>query len=113
MVVRSLRETKLAEDRAHVRLDRLRAEKELGADARVRSSLGHQFQHLALAWTEVVDRIVLPPLADELRDDLCIHRGPAARNALHRLDEVVDLEHAVLEQIAEALRTFTEQTQRG
>ena len=39
---------------------------------------------------------------DEARDDLRIERGAAAGDALGRLEEVGDLEDAVLEQVAEA-----------
>src|SRR5436189_206690 len=78
----------LVEDRGHVRLDGLRAEEELRADARIRAALGHQPENPALSRAQLVDRIVPAAVADELRDDLRIHCGAAARDASHRLDEL-------------------------
>ena len=53
-----------------------------------------------------------PASADQLPDDVRVDRGPAARDAADRLEEIVDLEDAVLEQVAEAFGTLGEQMQR-
>src|SRR5262249_28845575 len=45
--------------------------------------------------------------------DLGIDRGSAARNAAYRLEELVDLEDAVLQQVAEAVRPLAEEPQRA
>src|SRR5262245_63911317 len=58
VVVRRLSEAELAEDRVHVRLDGLRAEEKLAADARVRAALGHQLEHAALALGQGRERVV-------------------------------------------------------
>ena len=69
-------------------------------------------EHLALARGQLGERIVLPAAAEELRDHVRVDRRPAASDAPHCLEEVVDLEHAVLEEVAEALRALAEERER-
>ena len=42
--------------------------------------------------------------AEQLRDDLGVERGAALAHAAHRVDEVGDVHHAVLEQVADPAR---------
>ena len=52
---------------------------------------------------QVVDR-ARAAAAEQLRDDLRVERGAARADAAHGLDEVVDVHHAVLQQVADAAR---------
>src|SRR4051812_10370381 len=69
-------------------------------DATVRQSLGHQRQHLALAPRQRSQRVLLA--ADQRGDDLRVECRPAGGDARGRVEEVRDVEDAVLEQVAEA-----------
>jgi hypothetical protein len=112
MLVRLRQEPELPEDRVHVRLDGLRADDELLADPAVRQPFGHQRQHLALARRELAERIVLASPPEELADDLGIDRRPSLPDAPDGVQEVVDLEHAVLQQVAEAVGPLADERQR-
>ena len=71
-------------------------------DARVGEPLGHQLEHLALAFGELGERVVVACGETRPRDDLRVERRAAAGDALGRGEELADVEHAVLEQVAEA-----------
>jgi hypothetical protein len=79
------------------------------ADAVVRTAFGHQREHVPFACCQVAERIVGPVAADELCDDFGIDGSPAAGDAPDGVEEVVYLNHAVLEQIAEAFGSFREE----
>ena len=64
----------LLDDRVDVRLDRLRTDDELLADATVRKALGHELENLALARRQLVERALVALAAEELGDDLRIDR---------------------------------------
>src|SRR5215208_1167267 len=79
VVLLALRNPQLGEDASHVLLDRTLGDHEPLRDRAVRTSFGHQRQHLPLAVAQVVDRVVpLPAAADQLCDD----RGVEHRSAL-------------------------------
>ena len=59
-----------------------------------------------------VERVVLAPAADELRDHGRVDGRAAAADAPHGIEEVVDLGDAVLEQVAEALGVLREERER-
>ena len=109
MVRRSRGQAELVEDAGHVALDGALADVDLAGDAAVGAALGHQRQHLALARGERVERPDLTGPAEHLRDDLRIEHRPAGRDALDRLDEPVDVGHALLEQVADPLGAVREQ----
>src|SRR5205085_10030078 len=100
-VVRRLGEPELREDAVHVALDGLRTEEELLADPLVRASLGHQAENLSLAWAEPLERVMLAPPAEELRNHLGIDCRATARNAFHRVDELFDVHHALFAEVAD------------
>src|SRR5205085_8282349 len=112
VVVGSRRQIELSEDAVHVRLDGLRAEHELLADASIRAPFGHELQDLALAAGQLLERIVLAAAADQLPDHLGVDRRSSAADAAHGLEELVDLEHSVLEQVPEAFRPIAEEIER-
>src|SRR5205823_5724301 len=112
MVVRSAGEMELAEDSVYMGLDRLRAEHELLADAPIRTTFRHQGEDFTLSGRQVPERILTAPASEELRDHLGVDRGPAATDSAHGFEELLDLHHPVLEQIAKALRGLAEELQR-
>ena len=112
MVGRLRAHAELGEDRRDVLLDRGGRDHQHLRDALVRAPFGHQLEHLALARRELVEGALLALAAEELLDDLRVDRGAAASDAPHGLEEVVDLEHAVLQQVAEALGPLLEERER-
>ena len=61
----------------------------------------------------VSSRAGLPLAAsEELADHLRVDRGAALPDSPHGIQEVVDLEHTVLEQVAEALRPLADERER-
>src|SRR5207244_12866010 len=103
VVVPSFREPELGQDVADVLLDRSLGEPELAGDAGVRAALGHQRQHLALAPSEVRERVIAPPRLDQRLHETWIDDGSARRDSLQRLDEFVDVQDATLEQVADPI----------
>ncbi len=85
-----------------MRLDRALAQVEALGDPCVGQALCHQLEHLAFALRELGERIVFAPRRDEARDYLRVERRATLGNALGCSEELADLEHAVLEQVAEA-----------
>ena len=84
-------------------------------DRRVRATLGHEAEDLALARREAAQAElarVVGARAHELRDDLAIQRRAAGGDALDRLDERPHLADALLEQVADAAGSRREQLLR-
>jgi hypothetical protein len=79
--------------------DGLLGDEELGRDGRVRATLGHATEHLALAGGEDGERLAA---GQQLGDDLGVHRGAAVGHPAHRVDELADVGDPVLEQVADA-----------
>ena len=99
----TLGDVELHQHVTNVGFDRSLAEMEPLGNAAVRQPLGHQLEHLAFALGQVSQRIIRPAASgDKARNDLRIERRPAARNAPGCGKEVVHLENAVLEEVAEA-----------
>src|SRR6266498_4868617 len=71
-------------------------------DAAVGAALRHEREHLALPWGKRGQLIGRAERAQEQRDDLRVECRSAVRDAAERVEEVVDVEDAVFEQIAEA-----------
>ena len=95
-------QVELAEDRADMGLDGPLREPELLGDARVRPALRHQAEHLALARRQLIERVVSRRRDEELLHDLRVERAAAAAHALRSFEELVHVEDAVLQQVAEA-----------
>ena len=112
MIVGRGRKPELREDAADVRLDGLRADHELLADAVVRAALRHQAEHFALARAEIGERILFTTAAEKLAYDLRVDGRAAVRHAPHRVEELVDLEHAVFQQVTEPLGPLAEEPER-
>ena len=71
------------------------------AIAGVRQALGHQLEHLALA-RRSARRADRRRAGRAARDDLRVERRAAAATRSRGVEELADVEHAVLEQVAEA-----------
>ena len=84
-------------------LDRSLGDPELMGDAGVRAALGHEREHLALARREDVERVVGATGGDELLDERWIDDRRSLDDPLERLDELVHVGHAALQQVAAAL----------
>src|SRR5262249_59341385 len=95
-----------------VRLDGLGAGEQARAEAAVGEPSGHQLEDVALPGRELVEWALGVRATYELRDALGVDRRAAAADPPHRVVEVVDLEHAVLEQVAEALRPLAHERDR-
>jgi hypothetical protein len=76
VVVLGRREAELHEDVRDVLLDRALGDHELAGDGQVGATLGHQPEHVALAWDELVERGVVA-LAQQLGDGLGVQGGAA------------------------------------
>ncbi len=112
MVALRGRQPELLEDARDVLLDRADGEHELLGDAGVRAALGHQPEHLELARRQPLERAACASPREELRDDLGIERRAAVRDAPDGVDEVGDVHHAVLQQVADAAVAVGEQLGR-
>src|SRR3954471_14285845 len=93
----------LAEDTRDVALDRALGDEQLLLDRPVGEALGNQAQHLALAVGQLVERVAAVA-ADHQGDDLRVERRATVGHAAHGLDEALDLDDAVLQQVADAVR---------
>jgi hypothetical protein len=91
------------EDLLDVRLDRPLGDDEALGDGAVGQAFGEQFEHLALASGELVQGARVAPSAEQSRDDRRIDDGLAVGESAQRVDEDRDVEHALLEQVADAL----------
>jgi hypothetical protein len=106
------RQPQLHEDARDVFLDRAKRDEQPLGDRLIRTSLGHQLEHLALARGEVADRVVAAVPADELADDGRIERRAALGHAAHGRGELLDVGDPVLQQVADALGAVRKQLHR-
>src|SRR3954451_487404 len=102
-------EAELVEDRAHVLLHGGLGDVQTLADRPVRAAFGDQLEHLVLARRQRSQRAVVSGVRQQRRHHLGIEGGAAAGHPSQRAGEVRRVRHAVLEQIAEALRRLGQQ----
>ena len=69
-----------------------------------REPFGHEGEHLPLARRQLAERVLAGLRREERRDDLRIQRRPALADAPGGIEEVVHVEHTLLEQGPEAAR---------
>ncbi len=62
----------------------------------------HQPQHFSLPGREARQRIVVPAAGEQLRDDVGVEHGAALAHPAQRIDELIDVGHPVLQQVADA-----------
>src|SRR5687768_15580696 len=104
-----LGEAELAEDALDVLLDGAVGDEEGAGDRAVRAALGHEGEDLALARGEGGEPAVAPAAGEELADDLGVQHRPARGDVADRGEELGDVSHAVLEQVAGTTRAGLEQ----
>jgi hypothetical protein len=95
-------ETELGEDVVDVLFDRAAADHQRFRDRGVGQALGHQRQHLALAGGQGTQRVAAA--GQQLTDDLGVEDTAAIGHPLQRPDELIDVRHPVLEQVADPVR---------
>ena len=91
------------EDGRDVLLDGAVGHDERLGDARVRPALRHERQHLPLAWRQRVQRSAAAT-GQQLRHHLGVQHRSAAGHAVDGIDEVGDVGHPLLEEVADRLR---------
>ena len=82
------------------------------AIARLERPSATQTEHLALAVSQLGERVFAAPSPQEARDDRRVDDGLALGDPTQRVDEHGNVEDALLEQVADALGMLFEQPQR-
>jgi hypothetical protein len=108
----SRRQPELGEDARHVPLDGGDGDDKRVGDPPVGAPLGHQREYLTIPGSESVDLTPSTTPADQPGDDLRVQRGPARRHTPNRVDEARDIADAMLEEVADAPGTISEQLAR-
>ena len=103
LIVLRRRQPQLRKDAVHVFLDRALGDPELTGDAGVRATLGHEREHLALARREHVERIFGSAGGKQLLNERGIDDRSSVNDPFERLDELVHIGDAALQQVAAAL----------
>src|SRR5262249_32926692 len=103
-----LGETKLGEDAVHVLGDRSLRHPQPASDPDVRATLSHEREHLTLARRQLDERVVDSPRRDELLNERRVNDRAALDDALERLEEVIYMRAAALQQIPAPLATGEE-----
>src|SRR5690349_13373049 len=99
MIVIALGEAELGEDALHVLRHRSFGDPQPTGNPRVGSAFGHEGENVALARRQAGKRIVDPTRRDELLYEHRIDDRTSLDDALDRLQEVVDVRDATLQQI--------------
>jgi len=109
-----LREVQLVEERVDVLLDRALGEEQAGGDRRVVLALRHVVEDLALALGELRERRVRHPIlrGHERLHDLGIEDRPALRDLVERAHDLLDVAHALLQEVPEPRRAVLEEVVR-
>src|SRR3954464_2439203 len=105
-------EAELGEDARDVLLHRPLGHLEALGDALVRTALGHELEHLALARGDALHGVAPAVAAEQLRDDRGVDRRAALPDAPDRGGELGHVADALLEQITNALDGVGEQSHR-
>jgi hypothetical protein len=101
------RQPELGEDVADVLVDRAFGDDQCGGDGRVVVALGHQGEDLVLTGGQGVQRRAAA--GEELGHHLRVERGPAGRDPVQRVQELLHPAHPVLEQVADPARAAAEE----
>jgi hypothetical protein len=104
-------ELELVEDARDVLLHRRLADQERLRDAAVGLALRHRREHVALARAEPVKWAVALAAADHPPDDFGVERAAAFRDPGGRVDEALDITHALFEQVADSLSALPDQVE--
>src|SRR4051812_3893349 len=102
MSISRIEDAQLLEDAPHMGLDGSFGDDERFGDGGVRETLGHEREYLSFARRQFGYRVVESGRREEPAHDLGVECGPTRGDSLQRVEEVLDVQDAVLEQIAEA-----------
>ena len=90
-------------------LDRAQRHEHALGDRLVRAPFGHQLEHLALARSQRIQRVVGSPAPEELADDGRVERRSALADAPHGRGELLQVGDAVLQEVADTFGALGEQ----
>ena len=102
VVIVGLVQVQLGEDAADVFLDGALGDPEPPCDAGVGASFCHQFEHLAFSRGQRGERVLAPAGGHQLPDQRRVHDRAASGDPLQRVQELVHIGDAALEQVADA-----------
>src|SRR5690606_9299989 len=102
------KQVELGENGPDVLLYRAFRDEQPRRDPGVVEALGHSGEHLGFAWTQPVQHVV-GVAAQQLRHHLRVDGGPAVGDTAQGLQELVDVGHAVFEQVADLGRATAQQ----
>ncbi len=108
MIVIAPCETELGEDAADVLGDRAFGHPQTTGNSGVRATFGHKREHLALARRQLIERVVDALGRDELLNQRWVDDRTAPDDAFERLNEVVHVRDATLQQVPASLATGEE-----
>lgn len=94
-------QAELGEDRSHVSLDGAVGEPEVVGDGAIRVAFSDEPEHLLLTLRQVVEGGGSRPRSYQGSDDLWVKGGATVCHAADGSREVVELEHAVFEEVPE------------
>ncbi len=100
------------EDAGDVLLDSGLTDQESLGDASVGLALRHRREHISLARAETIDWPVALAVAQHARNDLAVERGTSTGDARDRIDEALDVTHALLQQVADSLGAIADELER-
>jgi PAS domain S-box-containing protein len=99
VVLIGLRQVEFLQNMPYVLLDGSLGDPQAAGDPGVRAAFGHQGQHLLLARTEALQGVVVPRRGDQFLNQGRVDDRPPLDDAVERLDEVVHVGDAVLQQV--------------
>src|SRR4051812_3553450 len=105
-------EPQLAEDRRDVLLDRSKRDHELVRDSLIRSSFGHEGEHIPFTRRQFGEWILTSLPREQCRDDDRIEGRATCCNSFDGADELVEIADPIFQQVADALGGIREQLHR-
>jgi hypothetical protein len=103
------RQPQLAEDVADVLLDGAIGNHEPVGDGAIGAAFGHEGEHIAFSLGQCGQGTGVASGVQHPADDLGVERGAAGRDAGDRVDELADVGHPVLEQVADSAGAHPQQ----
>src|SRR4051794_8445614 len=95
-------DAELPEQRRGVFADGALTEEEAPADGLIGEAFGHQAEYVSFSLGELAELLVRGAGREEFGDDGRVHRRTARGDAFEGIDELVSVEHTLLEQVSDA-----------
>ena len=102
MIGFALRQVELGEDAPYVLFDRALGHEDPSSNARIRSTLGHQGQHFALAGRQRIEWIASPTSSDKLLHQGWVHHRSTRDDRPDGADEFSNIGHPAFQELAQA-----------